>query len=251
MVNCMKKQTSFGFETVSIQEKRRRVRGVFDRVADHYDLMNDLMSFGIHRQWKRVFLKRLNLKAQAHIVDVAGGTADIASALVKTYAYLDLDITVCDLTPAMLYKGRDRMLNSGFTGGLNWVCGQAEALPLADQSVDIYTISFGLRNVGDCETALAEAARVLKPGGQFACLEFSQVQWPWFQRLYDAYSFQVIPRLGEWISQDRASYQYLVESIRRFPDQNHLAKMIKAAGFHHVQWENFLGGISCLHLAQR
>jgi len=247
----MEKNTFFGFESVSAAEKVRRVGDVFQSVAGRYDVMNDLMSLGIHRCWKAKLLDKLDLFPQATIIDVAGGTGDLTLSLQKTYPYLDLQVFVCDLTPAMVEVGRDRALNAGLTQGIEWICGKAEAVPLPDASVDIYTIAFGLRNVGDIAQSLSEAARVLRPNGQFVCLEFSHVQWPWWQTLYDAYSFNVIPCLGQWVAGDRASYQYLVESIRRFPDQQTLAALIKEAGFRDVQWSNFLGGVSSLHTARR
>lgn len=247
----MEKNTFFGFESVSVAEKVRRVGGVFQSVAGRYDIMNDLMSLGIHRYWKAKLLEKVDLFPQATLIDVAGGTGDMALSLQKDYSYLDLQVLVCDLTPAMVEVGRDRALNVGITQGVQWVCGKAEALPFPDASVDIYTIAFGLRNVGDIAQSLAEAARVLRPNGQFVCLEFSQVQWLWWQTVYDTYSFNVIPCLGQWVAGDRASYQYLVESIRRFPDQETLATLIKEAGFTSVQWSNFLGGVSALHTARR
>jgi demethylmenaquinone methyltransferase/2-methoxy-6-polyprenyl-1,4-benzoquinol methylase len=247
----MEKDTFFGFESVSAAEKVRRVAQVFRSVAGRYDVMNDVMSLGIHRYWKAKLLSKLNLFPQAQIIDVAGGTGDLALSLQKTYPHLDLQMLVCDLTPAMVEVGRDRAINAGLIHGIQWVCGKAEALPFPDASVDIYTIAFGLRNVGEIAQSLAEAARVLRPGGQFVCLEFSQVQMPWWQAVYDAYSFNVIPCLGQWIAGDRESYQYLVESIRRFPDQQALATLMKEAGFTDVQWGNFLGGVSSLHLARR
>lgn len=244
-------KTFFGFEEVSVEEKTSRVKGVFESVASKYDLMNDLMSLGVHRFWKHELLKRLQLKPQAKILDVAGGTGDIARLILEKFPYLDLDVTVCDLTPAMMEVGRDRALNKGHARGLSWVSGQAEALPFPDESMDIYTIAFGLRNVGDMEKALSEAFRVLKPGGQFVCLEFSQVQWPLWEKLYHQYSFKLIPSLGAWITGDKEAYQYLVESIRKFPSQAELASRMKDTGFTRIAYENFLGGISSLHLGYK
>jgi ubiquinone/menaquinone biosynthesis methyltransferase len=249
----MEEETHFGFDRVSGQEKTRRVKDVFHRVAQKYDLMNDLMSLGIHRLWKDHLVWKLNLPYNAQVLDVAGGTGDIAFRLLKTYPHLNLDITVCDLTPDMVEVGRDRGLNqgilegSGLTHGIKWVCGNAEGLPLADNSMDLYTISYGLRNVTHISKALSEAFRVLKPGGTFVCLEFSHVQSPFLEKLYELYSFQLLPFLGEWVANDREAYQYLVESIRQFPDQESLAEMIKSSGFASVNWHNLCDGISCIH----
>jgi len=243
----MTDDTHFGFERVSEQEKTRRVRDVFRRVAGKYDLMNDLMSLGIHRLWKDHLVWELKLSQNAQVLDVAGGTGDIAFRLAKTYPHLNLNITVCDLTPEMVEVGRDHAINQGIVKGIDWVCGNAENLPLADNSVDLYTIAYGLRNVTHIPEALKEAFRVLKPGGEFVCLEFSRVQASSLERVYDFYSFQLLPVLGEWVANDRGAYQYLVESIRQFPDQETLAEMIKSGGFASVSWQNLWGGISCIH----
>ena len=245
----MDKSTNFGFETVSFAEKKEKVREVFTSVASQYDLMNDLMSLGVHRLWKAAMIKALPLKAKDRVLDVAGGTGDIALGILKSYPYLDLDITICDLTPEMVSKGRDRAINKGTLKGLHWSCGNAECLPVADQSFDLYTIAFGLRNVADIDAALTEAVRVLKPGGKFFCLEFSKPTITGLGRVYDWYSFNLLPVLGELIAKDRAAYQYLVESIRRFPDQESLADKMKQAGFVDVQWKNLSGGIVALHSA--
>jgi ubiquinone/menaquinone biosynthesis methyltransferase len=243
----MTQETHFGFEAVSSFEKTRRVKDVFRRVAPNYDLMNDLMSLGIHRLWKDHLVWGLDLPPNAQVLDVAGGTGDIAFRLAKTYPHLNLRITVCDLTPAMVEVGRDRAINQGILQSIDWVCGNAENLPMADCSVDLYTIAYGLRNVTHIDKALTEAFRVLKPGGKFVCLEFSQLAAPPLQWAYDFYSFQLLPALGEWVAKDRNAYQYLVESIRQFPNQETLAGMIKAAGFASVDWQNLCKGISCIH----
>lgn len=243
----MTEDTHFGFEAVSGQEKTRRVKDVFRRVAQNYDLMNDLMSLGIHRLWKDHLVFGLNLPQNAQVLDVAGGTGDIAFRLAKAYPHLNLTLTVCDLTPEMVEVGRDRALNQGTPRGIEWVCGNAENLPLSDNSVDLYTIAYGLRNVTHIDKALEEAFRVLKPGGKFVCLEFSRVKVSPLERVYDFYSFQLLPVLGEWVANDRKAYQYLVESIRQFPDQETLAEMMKSAGFPTVNWQNLCGGISCIH----
>jgi len=245
----MTEETHFGFETVSGHEKTSRVKDVFRRVAKNYDLMNDLMSLGIHRLWKDHLVFELNLPKNAHIIDVAGGTGDIAFRMAKTYPHLNLTIMVCDLTPEMVEVGRDRAINQGIVRGIEWVCGNAENLPLPDNSVDLYTIAYGLRNVTHIDKALEEALRVLKPGGKFICLEFSRVKVSPLEKLYDLYSFHLLPVLGEWVANDRGAYQYLVESIRQFPDQEALAGMIEMVGFSDVNWQNMCGGISCIHTA--
>lgn len=245
----MSEQTHFGFEAVSAFEKTQRVKDVFRRVAKNYDLMNDLMSLGIHRLWKDHLVWGLDLPENPYVLDVAGGTGDIAFRLAKTYPHLNPQIIVCDLTPEMVAVGRDRAINQGFLGNIEWVCGNAENLPLASNSVDLYTIAYGLRNVTHIDTALAEAFRVLKTGGKFICLEFSHITFPPLQSVYDFYSFQFLPTLGEWVAKDRKAYQYLVESIRQFPDQKTLTGMIKTAGFPTVSWQNLCNGISCIHTA--
>lgn len=246
----MTESTHFGFEKVSFEEKTNRVRDVFRRVAQNYDLMNDLMSLGIHRLWKDHLVWNLSLPQNARVLDVAGGTGDIAFRLRKTYPHLNLQATVCDLTPEMVEVGRDRGINQGFLpgNGIEWVCGNAESLPLSNSSHDLYIIAYGLRNVSRVDLALSEAFRVLKPGGKFVCLEFSRVTMPPLQQLYDFYSFKLLPALGECVAKDREAYQYLVESIRQFPDQSTLADMIKSAGFSTVNWQNLCGGISCIHI---
>lgn len=243
--------TEFGFQKVDPQEKTKRVRGVFESVAPHYDVMNDLMSLCIHRFWKDDMVSQLPLPQQAKVLDVAGGTGDISFLMQKKYRHLDLDITICDLTPSMLEVGRDRAINKGLVQGIEWVCANAELLPIPDNSMDIYTIAFGLRNVTHIDQALKEAHRVLKPGGTFVCLEFSHVNSSILGKLYDFYSFSLLPWLGEKIANDRESYQYLVESIRRFPNQETLAALLKSAGMQRVSWQNIMNGISCLHIAQK
>ncbi len=243
--------TDFGFEKVSPQEKTKRVRGVFESVASRYDVMNDLMSLCIHRLWKHDMVNQLPLYPNANILDVAGGTGDISFLIHKKYRHLNLNITICDLTPAMLEVGRNRWINQGQSQGIEWICGNAEQLPIPDNSIDLYTIAFGLRNVTHIGQALQEAHRVLKPGGTFVCLEFSDVKSPLLSKMYDFYSFSLLPWLGEKVANDRESYQYLVESIRRFPNQEKLATLLKTAGMQTVSWQNFLNGISCLHIAKK
>jgi demethylmenaquinone methyltransferase/2-methoxy-6-polyprenyl-1,4-benzoquinol methylase len=241
-------QTHFGFTSIHRNEKTARVREVFASVAGRYDLMNDLMSAGIHRLWKDHFVNKVHAHADAVLLDVAGGTGDIARRL---HERTGTDVTMLDINEAMLKAGKDRMLDHATGGGLRWVCGNAEALPLPDRSVDVYTIAFGLRNVTDIPKALAEAYRVLKPGGQFLCLEFSRVSVPLLAKLYEAYSFRIIPRLGEWITKDAASYRYLIESIRIFPAQQKLAQALEQAGFARVRYENLSFGIVAIHQGWR
>ena len=239
----------FGDTEVAPDDKTRRVHDVFDSVARRYDIMNDLMSGGIHRAWKARFVNQVKPRAGEWLLDVAGGTGDIAFRL-KDRA-LEARVTICDLTEAMVRVGRDRALDQGLVKGLDVLVGNAETLPIADRSVDAYTIAFGLRNVTRIDDALAEARRVLKPGGRFLCLEFSQVVVPVLRRAYDLYSNTVIPRLGEVIARDPDSYQYLVESIRRFPSQRELAGRITEAGFAKARWRNLSGGIVAIHSGWR
>ncbi len=241
---------SFGFAAVSPDEKTGRVRQVFDAVAPSYDRMNDLMSGGIHRLWKRQLVAMIRPREGMQVLDVAGGTGDIAFRVVRAGA----DAIVCDINAAMLGVGRDRMLDQGHGASqarLAWVCGNAEALPLPDRTMDAYVIAFGLRNVTYIDKALAEARRVLKPGGRFFCLEFSRVANPLMARAYDAYSFNVIPRLGGLVARDRDAYAYLVESIRRFPDQPALVEAMEAAGLSRCSYRNLSGGIAAIHSGWR
>ena len=249
------KTTHFGFKTVAEDAKAGMVRDVFDAVAPKYDLMNDLMSGGLHRIWKAAMVDALAPRPGQAIVDVAGGTADVAARiherLVRGGAALHRPVTVCDINAEMLGVGRDRMLDRGVIAGLSWVCGNAEALPFPDMSFDAYTIAFGLRNVTHIDTALREARRVLKPGGRFLCLEFSRVVVPVLDTLYDTYSFKVLPWLGQTVAGDRDAYVYLAESIRKFPDQARLVAMMEAAGLGRASYRNFTGGIAALHSGWR
>lgn len=240
----------FGEQPVSPEEKTRKVHGVFDGVAARYDLMNDLMSGGIHRLWKDSFIRRIRPRGGMRFLDVAGGTGDIAFRIKnKLPPSSDPQITVCDLTHAMLEVGRARAIDRGWLNGFEWVTGNAEALPFPDNSFDVYTISFGLRNVTHIDDALREAWRVLKPGGRFFCLEFSHVENPLLAKAYDAYSYAVIPRMGELVAQDRESYQYLVESIRKFPKQKVLKARLLEAGFDRADYSNLTAGVACIHSA--
>jgi demethylmenaquinone methyltransferase/2-methoxy-6-polyprenyl-1,4-benzoquinol methylase len=240
----------FGFQQVETSEKPHLVRDVFERVAGRYDLMNDLMSGGIHRLWKGALIDWLAPRPGQLLLDVAGGTGDIAQRfLARTGA--SGRVVVCDLTPAMLAVGRDRAIDRGIVSGIDWVAGDAQSLPLADRSVDAYTIAFGLRNVAEIDKALAEARRVMKPGGRFLCLEFSQVVLPQLKQLYDLYSFQILPWMGRIVAGDRDAYLYLVESIRRFPPQQELVEHMTAAGLERASYRNLSGGIAALHSAWR
>jgi demethylmenaquinone methyltransferase/2-methoxy-6-polyprenyl-1,4-benzoquinol methylase len=243
-------EADFGYRRVASDEKVRLVRQVFDSVAPRYDLMNDLMSGGIHRLWKAELIDRLNPRPGQLLLDVAGGTGDIS------FRFLDragpgARVIVCDITESMLRQGRDRAIDAGRLAGIEWICGDAERLPIASASIDAYTIAFGLRNVTQIAAALREARRVLKPGGRFLCLEFSHVELPLLRRAYDLYSFAVLPRLGAVVARDREAYQYLVESIRRFPAQRELAAMMEEAGLEQVRFSNLSGGIAALHSGWR
>jgi demethylmenaquinone methyltransferase / 2-methoxy-6-polyprenyl-1,4-benzoquinol methylase len=248
-------RTDFGYRRVPEEKKAPLVRALFDTVAPRYDLMNDLMSAGIHRWWKSELVAWLKPRPGQLLLDVAGGTGDIAlralPRLVPRAADAGGGAVVCDTSESMLAIGRARALDQGFLGGIEWLCADAERLPVADRSIDLYTIGFGLRNVTRIEAALAEARRVLKPGGHFLCLEFTPEITPLLQPLYDLYSFQIVPLLGQIVTGDRDAYAYLVESIRRFPRQNELADMIARAGLEQVKFRNLTGGVAALHSAWR
>ena len=237
--------THFGNETIPEDEKAGRVHGVFTSVASKYDVMNDAMSLGIHRLWKDSMMDWLAPRPGTHLLDVAGGTGDIAFRYLKRAP--GAQATVLDMTQSMLDEGQRRAEAEDLASQLTWVCGDAMALPFEASSFDAYTISFGIRNVTRIEDAIAEAYRVLKPGGRFLVLEFSQIPNDLMQKLYDLYSFNVIPPMGKAITGDRDSYQYLVESIRRFPPQDRFADMILTAGFEQVKYRNLSMGIATLH----
>lgn len=237
-------ETDFGFRTVPTAEKKPMVRAVFDSVAPRYDLMNDLMSLGVHRLWKREFIAGLAPRADRSLLDLAGGTGDIAfgwRAQGGGTAWLT------DINPSMLAEARKRPHD----GGVSFLVVDAEAIPLPDRSADRVSIAFGLRNCTDKPAVLAEARRVLKPGGQFHCLEFSRVQVAALAPAYDAWSFQVLPRLGRAVAGDAESYQYLAESIRTFPDQEALAALMRDAGLARVRYRNLTGGIAAIHTGWR
>jgi len=240
--------THFGFRTVSEEEKASLVRAVFDDVASRYDLMNDVMSGGIHRLWKTSLIDWLRPRPAMTLLDVGGGTGDIAF---RFRARGGGPVTVCDINREMLSVGRDRAIDRNQQDGIAWVCGDAECLPMPDRSVDAYTIAFCLRNVTHIDAALAEARRVLKPGGRFLCLEFSQVVLPAMRRLYDRYSFDILPHIGAMVAGNRDAYQYLVESIRKFPPQEALVGRMRQAGLEQVRYRNLSGGIAALHSGWR
>jgi demethylmenaquinone methyltransferase/2-methoxy-6-polyprenyl-1,4-benzoquinol methylase len=241
-------ETSFGFHEVGAGGKQPLVNDVFHRVAPRYDLMNDLMSAGMHRLWKDALVAWLNPPARGEwsLLDVAGGTGDIAFRVIdasKRHAHA----TVLDINASMLDVGRQRAEKLGLADKVDFVEANAEELPFADDSFNAYTIAFGIRNVPKVETALSEAYRVLKPGGRFLCLEFSEVDVPMLDRLYETWSFNAIPRIGRIVAGAGEPYSYLVESIRKFPNQANFAAMVKAAGFERVTWRNYSGGIAALH----
>jgi demethylmenaquinone methyltransferase/2-methoxy-6-polyprenyl-1,4-benzoquinol methylase len=239
----------FGNRRVAAADKGALVRGVFDSVAQRYDLMNDLMSGGVHRLWKAALIDWLAPNGTLALLDLAGGTGDVALRVLARAPRAS--VLVADLNERMLAVGRDRAIDRGIVDGLDYLVCDAEALPLGARRFDACTIAFGLRNVTRIEPALAEIRRVLKPGGRFLCLEFSKVVLPGLAQLYDAYSFRVLPALGARVAHDRAAYQYLVESIRRFPPQDALADLMRAAGFDQVRYRNLSGGIAAIHSGWR
>lgn len=246
-------QQAFGFRKVDADTRTSMVREVFASVAPKYDVMNDLMSLGVHRLWKHAFVREVNPRADEQILDLAGGTGDIAFLMERMRGSSKNSapqnpITICDINPAMLEVGKKRAMDKGLHGVFNWVEGNAEELPFADASFDKVTISFGLRNVTHLAKALSDIYRVLRPGGHFYCLEFSHVAVPTLQKAYDHYSFRVLPWLGEKVANDRASYQYLAESIRAFPGQESLCGLMRDAGFSAVRFENYSAGIAAVHV---
>lgn len=240
------KTTHFGFEEVAWGDKAKRVRGVFDSVAPRYDLMNDLMSGGLHRLWKEFTLSQTHLRPGQRALDVAGGTGDIARRMQKQVGDRGL-VVLSDINGAMLAHGRDRTIDSGIVRGMEYVQANAECLPFADNTFDCITIGFGLRNVTDKSAALRSMQRVLKPGGQLLILEFSQPTIPALRPIYDAYSFKVLPILGKLVANDSDSYRYLAESIRKHPDQETLLAMLREAGLVECRYHNLSGGIVALH----
>ncbi|MGE0626923.1 MAG: bifunctional demethylmenaquinone methyltransferase/2-methoxy-6-polyprenyl-1,4-benzoquinol methylase UbiE [Hyphomicrobiaceae bacterium] len=245
--------TTFGFRDVAADERQGLVNDVFTRVAERYDLMNDLMSGGLHRLWKDDFVAALNPPRSAaawRLIDVAGGTGDVALKALERGGR-GCTAVLCDISEEMLAVGRRKVERAGLTDRVSIVQGNAEALPFPDHSFDAYTIAFGIRNVTHIDAALRESFRVLKFGGRFLCLEFSTCQVPLLERLYDLHSFEVIPRLGKIAAGASEPYQYLVESIRKFPDQETFAAMIREAGFDRVDYRNLTGGIAAIHSGWR
>lgn len=236
--------THFGFRTVSEEEKPSLVREVFDGVASRYDIMNDAMSLGAHRLWKHEFVSQVDIRPGMQCLDVAGGTGDIAFRLLKKGV---AHVTVCDINQKMLAEGRARADDANILTGIEFLCADAENLPLPGNGYHLYTIAFGIRNVTHIEKVLSEAHRVLLPGGRFLCLEFSRVTYPLLARAYEAYSFNIIPKMGKLIAGKEEPYRYLVESIRKFPPQEKFAGMIRAAGFERVRYTNLSGGVVAIH----
>ena len=241
-------ETAYGFREVDAGEKQGLVNEVFHKVAGRYDLMNDLMSGGLHRVWKDAMVTWLNPPARDgwSVLDVAGGTGDIAFRIVEA-SRGHARATVLDINGSMLTVGRDRAQRRGHAGAVDFVEANAEELPFEDASFDAYTIAFGIRNVPRIDVALREALRMLKPGGRLLCLEFSEVSMPLLDKVYDAWSFQAIPRIGQAVAGEGEPYRYLVESIRKFPNQRDFAAMIRDAGFGRVTWRDYSGGIAALH----
>ena len=245
MQGTAEQTTHFGFETVPEAEKAGKVQNVFTSVASKYDIMNDIMSVGIHRIWKEAMMDWLAPRPGQRLLDVAGGTGDISFKFLKRSG--SGHATVLDITENMLIEGRKRAETDQILDSLDWIVGDAMSLPFADNSFDVYTISFGIRNVTQPQEALNEAFRILRPGGRLMVLEFSQIPVPLAQKAYDLYSFNVIPTMGKLIANDRSSYQYLVESIRKFPDQETFLSMVQHAGFKNTSYRNLSLGIAALH----
>jgi demethylmenaquinone methyltransferase/2-methoxy-6-polyprenyl-1,4-benzoquinol methylase len=240
------RKVDFGYEQVAWGDKAERVHSVFASVARKYDVMNDLMSFGVHRLWKQFTLSLTGLRPGQHALDVAGGTGDLAAGMLRQVGKSGR-VVLSDVNPSMLEIGRDRLLDQGFAGNVECLIADAENLPFEDNSFDCVTIGFGLRNVTDKAAALKSMYRVLKPGGQLLVLEFSTPTAPGLKPIYDAYSFRVLPLLGRFVARDEASYRYLAESIRMHPDQETLLEMLRGAGFAQARYHNLTGGIVALH----
>jgi len=250
MTRDRRETADFGFEDIPLKDKVRRVRGVFDSVADRYDLMNDLMSGGAHRLWKQFTLSLTGLRPGAQALDIAGGTGDLAAGLARQVGRTGL-VVLADINARMLEHGRDRLIDRALTAAPVYAQADAERLPFLDSVFDCVTIGFGLRNVTDKAAALASMRRVLKPGGQLMVLEFSTPVIPMLSRLYDAYSFNVLPWLGRVVAGDADSYRYLAESIRRHPDQQTLLEMMRTAGLEECHYHNLMGGVVALHRGYR
>ena len=242
--------TDFGFKRINAEEKVAAVKSIFSGVASQYDLMNDVMSFGVHRLWKRQFVREIGYGPDMTMLDVAGGTGDISFGVFDSVKghMLPGAITVCDINPEMLAEGKKRAVNRGILKPLQWVVGNAECLPFPNNSFDRYTIAFGLRNVTDKVAAIRDAYRVLKPGGKFLCLEFSHVDTPIVRKLYETYSFNIIPKMGKMVAANEDAYQYLVESIKQFPDQETLKAQMAEVGFEEVYYKNLSFGVAAIHV---
>ncbi len=253
LVSMSENKTHFGFKEVDRDKKEHLVKEIFSNVAKKYDLMNDLMSGGVHRIWKNKMVEELDFKGSANIIDLAGGTGDIAFRLAKKAKKqgVNYDIKVVDINQEMLDVGKSRAIDLNLFHNLEFVCCDGEKLCFEDEKFDFFTIAFGIRNFTNIDKALAEAYRTLKPGGKFICLEFSKVNDYFLQKIYDIYSFKVIPKIGEVVLNDRASYQYLVESIRKFPTQEAFKKMIEKAGFKNVKYQNLSFGAAAIHVGVR
>ncbi len=242
----MKTETHFGYQTIAEQEKAQKVKGVFDSVADNYDLMNDLMSFGIHRLWKRYAIELSAARKGQQILDLASGTGDLAMKFAQIVGQQG-SVIMSDINQAMLVNGRDRMIDKGIVNHLQFVQLDAEQIPFEDNSFDCVTIAFGLRNVTHKETALKEMLRILKPGGRALILEFSKPISAPFRKIYDLYSFKILPKIGRFVAKDEDSYRYLAESIRMHPDQMTLQEMMQNAGFEHCDYHNLTHGVVAIH----
>ncbi len=242
----MSNKTHFGYEQVDVKDKVKRVAGVFHSVADKYDVMNDLMSFGVHRLWKRFTLSQTGLKAGQRALDLAGGTGDLAAKMVKMVGSAG-EVILSDINASMLNRGRERLIDKGIAGNMRYVQANAECLPFPDNYFDCITIAFGLRNVTDKDSALRSMHRVLKPGGRLLILEFSKPVTPGLAPIYDTYSFKLLPLIGKLVANDEESYRYLAESIRMHPDQQTLQAMMDDAGFSQTKYHNLTGGVVALH----
>lgn len=245
-MNDQKSTIDFGFSEVPVSEKVKKVKGVFDSVAGNYDIMNDVMSMGIHRVWKRQTIDLSGVRPGHKVLDLAGGTGDLSKAFAKRVGK-DGKVVLADINESMVRVGRDRLIDEGISGNVEFTITNAEALAFPDNTFDIATIAFGLRNVTHKDVALAELYRVLKPGGQLLVLEFSKVDNPALAKLYDFYSFNILPKMGKFIANDEQSYQYLAESIRMHPDQETLKQMMLESGFDKAEYINFTQGIVALH----